>query len=85
MEDQDFPKIHVVDQWVVADDLICVQLVEIAQSRKEQLFGGQYGIGIRTVDSFGEKSVSLFMSLPAAGELIDAVKKAVTRHEDVSK
>jgi hypothetical protein len=84
MENSEFPRFHVLDEWFGADNAVCVQLVEVARDRKEQLSGGLTGLHLRFADTRGDTTVGLFIS-PAVGvELAAAIGAALQRHERLS-
>lgn len=84
MENTDFPKVHVIEEWFAGDSMLCVQLVEIALNRKQQLSGAQHGIGLRLADPDGERTVGLIVSPHLAMEMCAALEQALERHDKLT-
>lgn len=84
MENTDFPKFHVVDEWFVADNLVCVQLVEVALNRREQLSGARVGIGLHIAGHGGEETLGMVFSPHVGTEMCAALERALKRHEQLT-
>jgi hypothetical protein len=84
MEQKDFPRFHVAREWFAADNMVCVQLVEVAFDLKEQLTGGRYAVRLKMADTSGDTTVGLVTGTKVAEELIGALSRAMEYHEELT-
>lgn len=76
MEKLDHPKFNVAAQWLHSSGIMCVQVVEIAENKLQQLLGGTYAIRVCMLNGDGDAGMAFTVKPQMAKELCELIDTA---------